>query len=90
MVDSKRFNWREQSEEIFSVAKDGGYSVLHRFDSKAEGLEPGSGVVQGRNGALYGTTSSGGQFDGGTIFRLSTDGKAYAVLHHFAGGDADG
>jgi uncharacterized repeat protein (TIGR03803 family) len=46
-------------------------------------------VVQGSDGKLYGTTSSGGSSDGGTIFSLSTNG-AFALLHSFSSGSNGG
>ena len=67
--------------------------VLYRFHG-ADGNVPGS-VIQGPDGALYGTTGEGGanpcQGQGcGVIFRLTqgTDGKwREAVLHNFTGSD---
>jgi uncharacterized repeat protein (TIGR03803 family) len=36
---------------------------------------------------LYGTTSVGGFFGSGTVFKLNTDGTSYAVLTHFNASD---
>jgi uncharacterized repeat protein (TIGR03803 family) len=62
------------------------YSVLHEFDGN-KGSTPQSGVIQGRDGKLYGTTNSGGSFDKGTVFRLDPYGPQpnYSVLHEFDG-----
>jgi uncharacterized repeat protein (TIGR03803 family) len=46
-------------------------------------------VTQGRDGNFYGTTSNGGQFNQGTVFRISPDGVE-TVLYSFAGGPSDG
>jgi uncharacterized repeat protein (TIGR03803 family) len=54
----------------------------------ADGSSP-SGVIQGRDGNFYGATSNGGQFNQGTVFRITPDG-AETVLYSFAGGNADG
>jgi uncharacterized repeat protein (TIGR03803 family) len=54
----------------------------------ADGAGP-SGVTQGRDGNFYGTTSYGGQFNQGTVFRI-TSGGAETVLYSFAGGPGDG
>jgi uncharacterized repeat protein (TIGR03803 family) len=54
----------------------------------ADGSSP-SGMIQGRDGSFYGTTSSGGQFNQGTVFRITPDG-AETVLYSFAGGNTDG
>ena len=40
-------------------------------------------MLQGPDGALYGSTVCGGSNQVGTVFRLTTNGSDYAVLHHF-------
>jgi uncharacterized repeat protein (TIGR03803 family) len=75
---------------VFRLNTDGnGYINLHSFTGD-DGSEPYAGLVQGSNGALYGTTFRGGSNDMGTAFRLNTDGSGYTVLHHFADGSSDG
>jgi uncharacterized repeat protein (TIGR03803 family) len=39
---------------------------------------------------LYGTTSAGGTNGSGTIFRISTNGTSFTVLHHFDDNDFNG
>jgi len=76
---------------IFRVSKEGSnYAVLHRFAGGAGGIEPWGGLAQGGDGTLYGTTLEGGKHEGGTVFKLKSDGSAFAIIHHFAGGDDDG
>jgi uncharacterized repeat protein (TIGR03803 family) len=80
---------------IFKLNKDGsGYSVLHRFSNNdgAAGQFPYAGVVEGSDGALYGTTRSGGtSYNGaGTVFKVNKDGSSYSVLHSFNTRDGDG
>ena len=71
---------------IFKVSADGSsYNVLHDFrGSGGAGLLP-NGLIMGTDGALYGTTSmdSGNTSDAGTVFRMSTDGSAFSILHTF-------
>ncbi|MCI0541843.1 MAG: hypothetical protein L0Z50_42140 [Verrucomicrobiales bacterium] len=64
---------------VFKMDKDGiAYAVLHSFTSaEAEGVEPSGRVVEGSDGALYGTTYFGGAANQGTIFRLDRDGGNY-------------
>ena len=58
-------------------------SVVYSFKGPpSDGSQPYSGLVQGRDGALYGTTTQGGAADRGIAFRLTLDGD-YEVLHHF-------
>jgi uncharacterized repeat protein (TIGR03803 family) len=43
-------------------------------------------LVQDDSGHLFGTTTSGGASDGGTIFRIETDGTGFRLLHSFTWG----
>jgi uncharacterized repeat protein (TIGR03803 family) len=77
---------------IYKLNWDGsGYRLLHVFGSVArDGGYPEAGLIEGSDGALYGTTFFGGSNDFGTVFRLSKDGNIYGVLHHFGGTATDG
>src|SRR3989449_5577347 len=56
------------------------------FDG-ADGAIPDAGFLLGRNGLLYGTTSSAGASGNGDVFRLNPQTGALTVLHSFAGSD---
>jgi uncharacterized repeat protein (TIGR03803 family) len=79
---------------VFKLGTDGtGFTVLHNFSfspSGGDGFDPYAGLIQGTDGALYGTTYAGGTNDYGTVFRLSPDGASYAVLYNFTGHGGDG
>ena len=76
---------------VFRVNKDGtGYGVLYKFGGGADGANPQSGLVEAGNGALYGTTPSGGDYGSGTVFRLNKDSTGYGVMHSFGGSATDG
>src|SRR5690242_8525566 len=48
---------------VFKINCDGGgFSVLYTFHFGANGAAPEGGLLQGKDGALYGTTSSSGAF----------------------------
>ena len=65
--------------------------VLHRFSGLGgDGAKVYGGVIEGSNGALYGTTGQGGLSNLGTIFRLNRDGSDYRILHSFTGSAGDG
>jgi uncharacterized repeat protein (TIGR03803 family) len=69
---------------IFKVNADGSDFVpLHLFDDPLTGSAPWAGLIQGSDGALYGTTLTGGSLGGGTAFRLNPDGNGFTVLVNF-------
>jgi uncharacterized repeat protein (TIGR03803 family) len=68
--------------------------VLHNFGVAAgDGDVPYSGLTEDAEGNLYGTTSEGGTFGFGTVFRLAPTSSGdweETVLYHFKGGTTDG
>lgn len=74
---------------VFRLALDGtGYSILKNFSGGvADGAVPWAGLLQGRDGRLYGTTISGGISGFGTIFGLNPDGTGFVLLKAFTGND---
>jgi uncharacterized repeat protein (TIGR03803 family) len=77
---------------VFKVKKDGsGYSDLHYFSGKgSDGANPQAPLIQGGDGALYGTTVNGGTNNMGTVFSLRTDGSSYSVLLSLSTNGVDG
>ncbi len=77
---------------VFKVNQDGSdYTVLYRFPGRSgDGIAPWAGLVEGRDGALYGTTLEGGTKNFGTVFKVNRDGNDYKVLHSFLASEADG
>jgi uncharacterized repeat protein (TIGR03803 family) len=75
---------------VYKLNKDGsGYSVLHHFGLGSDGIEPMSALLEGSDGALYGTTimAVGGA---GAVFKLNKDGSGYTILHYFGSIGNDG
>jgi len=70
------------------------FQVLHDFDfdDPANGSYPRAGLVEGSDGALYGTTSWGGAFNAGIVFRINKDGTGFLRVHDFklSGGEDSG
>lgn len=56
---------------LFRLTPNGGYTVLLSFDGFAVGANPESALIEGSEGSLYGTTTTGGTGGAGTIFRLA-------------------
>ncbi len=62
------------------------YTVLHEFD-RTDGGYLDSGLIQGKDGNLYGTTYYAGITDQGTVFQIDISGTTplLTVLHEFDG-----
>jgi uncharacterized repeat protein (TIGR03803 family) len=72
------------SGTVFRVNPDGsGFTVLKNLDEEATGGSPYAELIQGTDGALYGTAASGGSFTYGTLFKLNPDGSGFTVLQNF-------
>ncbi|MGL5809293.1 MAG: choice-of-anchor tandem repeat GloVer-containing protein, partial [Nocardioides sp.] len=54
---------------VFAMTPGGTMSILHVFDGKGGG-HPEHAVIQGRDGALYGTVFEGGAHKQGAVFRI--------------------
>jgi uncharacterized repeat protein (TIGR03803 family) len=69
---------------VFQVNTDGtGFVDLHSFTNAGfDGVVP-KGALALSGGKLYGTTSSGGNGSGGTVFQLDTGGTGFSTLHAF-------
>ena len=76
---------------IFHIETDGsGLALMHSFQGgPSDGANPNGDLIQSGS-TLYGMTLNGGDHGFGSIFKISTDGTGYSVLHSFAGGAADG
>ena len=70
---------------LFRLSATGQETVIHSFSGAADGSEPYGGLHRDREGNFYGTTSEGGEYNYGTVFKISPLGE-YAVLHSFQGG----
>ena len=71
---------------VFRISTNGVLITLHSFTGTSDGAYP-TGLVQGRDGYLYGTTPEGGGANyvgAGTVFRISTNG-ALTTLYSFSG-----
>ncbi|MGB7047424.1 MAG: choice-of-anchor tandem repeat GloVer-containing protein [Candidatus Cybelea sp.] len=73
---------------IFEMNASGRERILHRFMHGLGGSAPNDLIVVGDT--LYGTTAAGGGggcqgYGCGSVFRLNSSGRDYAVLHGFLG-----
>ncbi|HET7504847.1 MAG TPA: choice-of-anchor tandem repeat GloVer-containing protein, partial [Kofleriaceae bacterium] len=54
--------------------------------SNATGGMPNGRVAEGPDGMIYGTTTYGGAYGSGSIYRIARDGSQFELLHSFEGG----
>lgn len=76
---------------VFRINTDGtGYKILHHFAGGSDDGSWSAGNLTLVGTYLYGMTYKGGSSDLGTIFKVSTDGAGFQVLHSFSGAPNDG
>ncbi len=70
---------------VFKMTPAGKLTTLHSFcygTGCTDGYNPYGSVVQGADGNFYGTTSGGGAFSCGTVFKITPAGKL-TTIHNF-------
>jgi uncharacterized repeat protein (TIGR03803 family) len=83
---------------IFRLGFDGSFSVLHVFTTPVapsgssnavneDGAAPQTGLTDGGDGLLYGTTTVGGANGRGVVYSITPDGSVRTTLHDFAADD---
>ena len=74
---------------VFKISPRGKLTTLHSICMKPncyDGAQPLGGLIEGRNGKFYGTTSGGGIYGAGTVFEITRNGKL-TTIHSFIGSD---
>jgi uncharacterized repeat protein (TIGR03803 family) len=77
------------SGTAFSLTSAGAHHVIYRFKAKGDGQHPHGGLLF-LNGALYGTTTYGGTYNGGTVFKLTPSGSRYRETYLYSFNGANG
>jgi uncharacterized repeat protein (TIGR03803 family) len=67
---------------VFKITPAGVATVLHTFTSNPDGADPVSGVILGKDGNFYGDTEEGGEYNYGTLFKMTPSGKL-TILYSF-------
>jgi uncharacterized repeat protein (TIGR03803 family) len=73
---------------VYKLDTTGQETVLYSFTGGVDGSSPYAGVIRDASSNLYGTTTSGGAWGLGTVYKLDTAGQE-TVLYSFSVG-ADG
>src|SRR6266849_4061168 len=74
---------------VFGITPNGVFGSLFSFNG-TNGSRPAASLIQGSDGNLYGTTTSGGSSgDNGTVFRITLSG-AFTSLFSFNGTNGSG
>jgi uncharacterized repeat protein (TIGR03803 family) len=55
---------------VFKMRPSGTVTILHAFANGTDGFGPAASLIQATDGTFYGTTSGGGAFGWGGVFRL--------------------
>ncbi|OLY91233.1 Por secretion system C-terminal sorting domain-containing protein [Cnuella takakiae] len=67
---------------LFRITPAGAITILKNFNLPVDGGYPKGSLMQGTDGNLYGTTSSGGPNNGGVVFKITTGGL-YNIVRSF-------
>jgi uncharacterized repeat protein (TIGR03803 family) len=70
---------------VFKITPAGAFTPLHTFTPSSKGSTPIGGLLIDTDGTMYGTTNSGGKHGSGILYKISTSGGGFAILHDFAG-----
>ena len=69
---------------VYRIQQDGSGFQTYPLPIQAQII---SGVIEGSDGRLYGTTFGGGENDAGTVFGINKNGTGFALAHDFSFGD---
>src|SRR5579862_1128032 len=71
------------SGTVFKITPKGMLTSLYSFSGGADGAVPYAGLIQAKDGNLYGTTSAGATGGSGTVFKI-TPGGMLTTLYRFS------
>lgn len=60
---------------VFEMSPTGAVTTIYSFTGGNDGGHPSADLIQGGDGNFYGTTSQGGAYNAGTVFRLEPNGN---------------
>jgi uncharacterized repeat protein (TIGR03803 family) len=74
---------------VFKITQSGKFTSIYSFKGGNDGCQPRASVIRDAAGNLYGTTSSGGRSNEGTVFKINNSGRE-SVIYAFTGGTDGG
>lgn len=77
---------------VFQVTTNGALTTLYTFTDLGDGYSPEAGLIQGKDGNFYGTSSGfddGGYYNYGAVFSITTNGT-FTTLYSFTDGSDGG
>ena len=81
LYGTTRYGGTEDAGTLFRITKFSfGYEVLKSFVPATEGQGPLAGVIEGRDGRLYGTLGEYGLGDAGAVYAINPDGTGFTIL----------
>lgn len=60
---------------VFALSPSGAVTTVYSFTGGNDGSHPSADLIQSSDGNFYGTTSQGGAYNAGTVFRFGSGGK---------------
>jgi uncharacterized repeat protein (TIGR03803 family) len=84
LAGTTNINSGSASGTIYRITPSGTFTLLHTFkSSNGNAINPGTSLVEGNDGFLYGTTFDGGAANQGVLFRISKSGTGFKIVHSF-------
>ncbi|MEX6687057.1 Ig-like domain-containing protein [Danxiaibacter flavus] len=80
-ADGALYGMTLNNPKIFKITTSGTFTILRALVSTTDGAAPAGSLVLHSDGNFYGTTSSGGTYSGGTIFKISATGTFKTLKH---------
>lgn len=90
-ASSMSYNGKSYSQATaYTLSANGAFKLLYAFPATANARTlPGDGLMAAKDGFLYGTTVTGGTFNRGSVFKISSTGS-YTTVHNFGNGSTAG
>lgn len=69
---------------IYTISNGDSISYVHEFADLQQGAPPTGAICMANNGYIYGTTSQGGMYNKGTIYKINPNTYAFTKIYDFS------